>query len=335
MKPGSDLVPVTLAAPELVSTAAQPVADFVALWLAQVAPSSARSYRTALADFARLLAVDVDRAVAELFSGPQQAAVLAQRWRANMLERQLAPKTINARLAALRSLVRYAAEGLLAISWRLMIRDVRAEKMRDTRGPGTGGFSRLHAAAREDGPASARDSAIVRLLYSMALRRAEVAGLDLAHVEAAGPELAAAKGARLLVLAKGRREREGLTMPSLVRHDLSVWIAERGLQPGPLFVSIDRWGHKGGRLPVDGINGIVRRLAAKAGMGHARPHGLRHAAITEACRQTNGNVRLVQEFSRHVNIQTVLLYIDSLLDEGGEVAELVDGAGCAANEEAE
>ena len=56
----------------------------------------------------------------------------------------------------------------------------------------------------------------------------------------------------------------------------------------------------------------------------ARPHGLRHAAITAALDATNGNTRAVQKFSRHRKLETLSLYDDSRTDLGGQVAALID-----------
>ena len=57
------------------------------------------------------------------------------------------------------------------------------------------------------------------------------------------------------------------------------------------------------------------------------PHGLRHAAITEALDLTGGDVRKVQRFSRHRDLQTLTIYDDARIDMGGEVAKLVAGNG--------
>lgn len=40
-------------------------------------------------------------------------------------------------------------------------------------------------------------------------------------------------------------------------------------------------------------------------MGDVRPHGLRHAAVTEAFDRTRGNVRAVQRFSRHRDLSVL------------------------------
>ncbi len=57
----------------------------------------------------------------------------------------------------------------------------------------------------------------------------------------------------------------------------------------------------------------------------ARPHGLRHAAITEALELTSGDGRAVQRFSRHRDVRTIERYDDSRQDLAGEVAWKVAG----------
>ncbi len=57
------------------------------------------------------------------------------------------------------------------------------------------------------------------------------------------------------------------------------------------------------------------------------PHGLRHAAITEALDLTGGDVRKVQRFSRHRDLQTLTIYDDNRVDLAGEVSKLVASNG--------
>jgi integrase/recombinase XerC len=66
----------------------------------------------------------------------------------------------------------------------------------------------------------------------------------------------------------------------------------------------------------------VRLLGEAVGV-RARPHGLRHSAITEALEATNGNVRAAQAFSRHANVATVMIYDDARQNLGAAVAARV------------
>lgn len=150
----------------------------------------------------------------------------------------------------------------------------------------------------------------MRLLFDLGLRRGEVVSLDLEHLDFEAGTVA--------VLGKGRSQRELLTLPAPTREALAAWVAIRGLDTGPLFIGLDR-AHRRGGLTGAGVYLVVRSLGEKAGI-RARPHGLRHAAITRALDITAGDVRAVQRFSRHRNLQTLVRYDDCRRDLGGDVA---------------
>jgi len=276
-----------------------------------------RAYRQDLKDFSRFAGVDsVEEAAALLVSrGPGEGNALALAYRADLVERGLAAATVNRRLAALRSVVKLART-LGAVAWSLEVPSLKAEPYRDTRGPGRGGVHRLLEALeqREDGKA-VRDRALLRLLYDLGLRRGEVVSLDVAHLDL--------EEGTLSVLGKGRTGREKLTLPSPTAEALHAWLEVRGEEPGALFTNYDRAG-KGSRLTGTSLYRLVRKLAGSAGF-RATPHGLRHAAITEALDATGGDVRAVQKFSRHRDLRVLNRYDDSRQDMAGEVAALVAG----------
>jgi len=191
---------------------------------------------------------------------------------------------------------------------------VKAHAYRDTRGPGRDGVKAImqKAGARIDTKGT-RDVALVRLLHDLGLRRAEAVGLDLANVDL--------DGGAVYIVGKGRGEKERFSLPEPTAAALAAWLEARGPEPGPLFVNLDRTG-KGRRLTGRSVHRIVERLGKQAGI-KARPHGLRHAAITEALDKTNGDVRAVQRFSRHADVRTLQVYDDARTDLAGKVARLV------------
>ena len=129
-------------------------------------------------------------------------------------------------------------------------------------------------------------------------------------------------------------KREPITLPAVTLGAILAYVeAERGHKAGPLFVSEYDEDHsmrlEGGRMTYRALWHVVRHAGIVAGVRTLiRPHGLRHAAITQALQVTGGDVVTVQRFSRHTNVQTVLVYNDNRLDKGGEVANLIaiDGA---------
>lgn len=292
-------------------------AEAVALFLAGKSPRTVDAYRLDLSTFAAYVgAGSLDEAAADLLgNGPGHAQARVLGYRAALLDQGLSPATVNRRLAAVRSLVSMARTlGLVAFA--LEIPGVKTQRYRDTRGPGLSGFRVLLEAAAGDDMKARRDTAVLRLLWDLALRRAEVVALDLEHY--------APSAGTLSILGKGRRERETLTLPPATKAALDRWIALRGTEPGPLIYTLDHRRPRG-RLTGVGLWTIVRRLSQDAGIAPVRPHGLRHAAITAALDATQGDVRRVQRFSRHRDIRTLGLYDDNRSDLGGEVAALVAG----------
>jgi integrase/recombinase XerC len=220
-------------------------------------------------------------------------------------------------LSALRSLVALAKE-FGYVTFDLSTKNVRSEAYRDTRGPEPDIMVALlsYAKAQRHGAKAARDVAIFLLLgYGRALRRNEVVQ-DLEDFDA--------RGGRVNVLRKGKREKKWLGLDPLVARLLRAWLAKRGKEPGPLFVRVGKGDRilSGKRLTGDGIHKILGTMGDKLG-GVIRPHGLRHAAITAALEETNGNVRAAREFSGHASVEVLLKYDDNRKDIGGEVASKV------------
>jgi integrase/recombinase XerC len=305
------LVPMIPAPVERANKAAALVASF----LAGRNERTLRAYRNDLEDFrCYLKAGDVDEAARILLSrGHGEANALVLAYRADMLARKLQAATVNRRLAAVRSLVKLART-LGMVPWSIEVENLKAQAYRDTRGPGRQGFRRLmeEAGSRTDRKAL-RDRAVLRLLHDLALRRAEVVALDMEDVDL--------ESGSVTILGKGRTQKERLSLPEPTKAALASWIDARGTEPGPLFLNFDRAG-KGERLTGTGLYLVVRDLGRKAGLT-VRPHGLRHAGITEALDLTNGNIRAVQRYSRHRDMRILNVYDDNRADLGGDVARLV------------
>jgi integrase/recombinase XerC len=309
-----DHLPVPIPAVPLAepSTAA---ARLLAAFLAGRNPRTLRAYRQDVADFAAYWGAPPDVAAAQLLAcGPGGANGAALGYRTHLVERGLAAATINRRLATLRSLVKLARI-LGLVNWGLEVEGLRAETYRDTRGPGRAGFCKLLAALDgRDDPKAIRDRALLHLLFDLALRRAEVLGLDLADLDLAAGTLA--------VLGKGRTAKVPLTLPPETRAALEAWVRVRGSESGPLFRSFNRARKGAGRLSGTGLYLVVRDLGRRTGL-RVWPHALRHASITEALDLTGGDVRAVQKFSRHRDVRVLQRYDDCGRDLAGEVARKV------------
>jgi integrase/recombinase XerC len=164
---------------------------------------------------------------------------------------------------------------------------------------------------------AARDVAIIRVLFDLALRRGEIVGLDIAHFDA--------RAGRLSIMGKGRREREWRTLPPRTLASLKTWLKHRGKKPGPLFVNFHHGNATGlDRLTGNGVYYVVRSLADKAEIT-ARPHGVRHTSITTGLDRTR-DPRKVRQHARHASMDTTMMYDDARADFAGEVAKLVSEA---------
>ncbi len=97
-----------------------------------------------------------------------------------------------------------------------------------------------------------------------------------------------------------------LTLPAETKKALEAWIGVRGVATGRLFCSMNRAKPGEGRLTAIALYGMVRELGMKIGL-RVWPHGLRHAAITEALDLTGGNVGAVQRFSRHRDVGILVM----------------------------
>lgn len=309
------LVPTSTPSGQITSPRASiSIDDAVRLWLAQY---SSRNTRNAYAGEVQAFGAFAGRApldaVAWLLAlDAAQAHTIIDAYRASMISAGKSPSTINRSLSAISSLVRSARRhGLTDLV--LDYKGVKSESYRDTKGPGTRGVNAMIKAARSNRIPwrVARDEAIVRLLFALGLRRAELCSLDVAHLDA--------EAGAVSVMGKGRTERRTLTVPPSAQRALKAWLGQRGSSPGPLFLGQD----SRERLTENGLYAVVKALARDAGVT-ARPHGIRHAAITAVLDATNGDLRKAQAFGRHASATTTLVYDDNRQDQAGAAAALVD-----------
>ena len=297
---------------------AEPAEELLAAFLSGRSECTRRAYSQDLEDFGRFLGVDKVSEAAHLLLSRDHgnANALALAWKASLQERHLQAATINRRLAALRSLVQLART-LGIVPWALEVRNVRAESYRNTRGPGRSGVRLLlDEIERRKDKKAIRDRATLRLLYDLGLRRSEVVGLDVDDLDLDAGTVA--------ILGKGRTQKTQLTLPGPTKEAIRQWLEARGTEMGPLFTNLDRAG-KGYRLTGTSLYRIVRRLGEQVGL-KVRPQGLRHTAITEACKlaQAKGmGLEEVLDFSRHRDVKVLMVYRDRERDVQGQLATLV------------
>jgi integrase/recombinase XerC len=288
-------------------------------WQEGRSPHTVRAYGRDLAHFARWSeAATPGEAITRVLAGGMgDANERLHHYRSAMLDAGLAPSTVNRRLSALRSIVQLGRTFGL-VTWSLEVSGVKSKAYRDTAGPGLEGVTAVkRQAAKHHSPAkAARDVAIIRVLFDLALRRGEVAALDLKDLDV--------RASRLWIKGKGRREREAITLPTRTVAALKAWLRHRGKEPGPLFINFHHANKGLGRLEPNGIYWVVGSLGAQVEVT-ARPHGFRHSSITTGLDRVK-DPRKVQKHGRHASMDTTMIYDDALSDFAGEVAKVVSEA---------
>ena len=250
---------------------------------------------------------------------PAEIARVLTTYKAELLQRGLTEATVNRRLAAIRSLLKFCYRlGWSQTDGRSLVEGERVTAYRDTRGVSAEMVKKLFSVADTKDLTGLRDLALLRLLCENALRRAEVCSLN---VEDFHP-----LERRLYILGKGKgTQKEPETVSDRAVAALQKYLAAAGhaAQPqAPLLRNVDpRPEYHGLRLTGDGIYHIVQYLGARAGVPTLTPHKLRHSAITIALDLTDGNVRAVRDLSRHARLETLQRYDDNRRNFQGSVSE--------------
>lgn len=313
-KPSKDvqaLVPAQ-AAGLVVRVASSVVEDF---WAGK-ARGTVRAYRDDLMRVATWAgAASIEEFAIRFFAGGPGAAYReANAFKGWAIAKKWSPSYVNNHIAALRSLVKFARR-IEHIDWSLDVDGVKVETYKDTTGPGFEGMvAAVEAAEAQDDPwMASRDTAILLFYGTMGLRLFEVVGLDVEHVQL--------RQKRVFVQRKKKMERVFVTMPDETAEAAKVWLGIRGSEPGPLFISRATGRRRAdGRLAESSVWAIFEKLGDSIGI-KIRPHGLRHAAITEVLDMTGGDIRSAQKFAAHASPNTTTKYDDNRTDVAGDMAK--------------
>ncbi len=143
--------------------------DLLTEFLRTLKESTKLRYTQDLDDFRSFLKLKTVGQTVEYFvsNGPGFANSLALAYKDHLMNRGLAPRTINGRLTTLRGLTK-AGRLIGIITWWINVQDIRCKSpSRDTRGPGRVGFQRMVTEVELDqGHRGGRDLAILRLLLT-------------------------------------------------------------------------------------------------------------------------------------------------------------------------
>ncbi|RRR65833.1 MAG: hypothetical protein EI684_21975 [Candidatus Viridilinea halotolerans] len=281
----TDLAPATLA-------------FSVEILAGQLAPSSLVGYQRDIAAYLRF---------ATTSPAALDPATLA-RWRAHLANSTtLSPRTINRRLAAVKRLMREAAnqgytssENAAAFA---QVAGVRPKALKDRMKPSArmrispADMRRLCEQPDRTTLMGLRDAALLTTLASSGLRVAEAASLTLAQI--------VAKGGSYVVLIQGKND-EHMREAPLSREAyarITAWIERRGTQASAIFTS---FGGRGQRLTSRTMSSptvwrIVQRHAHASGLPQIKPHDFRRFVGTQLAAR---NIRQAQKALGHKRLDT-------------------------------
>jgi integrase/recombinase XerC len=154
-----------------------------------------------------------------------------------------------------------------------------------------------------------RDYAIMVLMITGGLRTVEVSRANVEDLRTLGDNTV------LYVLGKGRDEKaEYIKIDGKVEEAIRDYLKARGsaTPSAPLFASMSN-NSMGGRLSTRTVSGIAKSRLKAAGYDSDKltAHSLRHTAVTLSL-LAGKNITEVQQFARHSNIATTMIYNHAL-----------------------
>lgn len=231
--------------------------------------------------------------------------------RTRLLE-QYSPVTVNRTLSALR--------GVLKEAWRLGqmsaeayqravdVQNVKAEVIPAGRELSDGEIFALVSVCKADkSPGGVRDAAIIGLLYTCGLRRAELAALNRADFE---PET----GKLFIRAGKGRKQRTVYVQGGALRA-LADWMAvlhasmSAGAHDGePLFMPVLKGGKIARRrISAQTIYDVLKKRARQAGVREFSPHDLRRTFVGDML-DRGVDIATVANIAGHASVDTTRRY---------------------------
>jgi site-specific recombinase XerD len=229
-----------------------------------------------------------------------------QRYRAHLERAGLAPSSINVKLSAIRKLATEAGDNSLIDSATAgAITRVKGAKRLGTR---TGNW--LTQAQAEEMLAlpdrstlrGKRDRALLTVLLGCGLRREELAGLRVDHVQQRD-----GRWAIVDLTGKGKRVRT-VPMPSWAKTSIDDWLEAAGIDDGPLLRSVNKADIVGDRqLTPQSVFDIVRKYGREIGVTIA-PHDMRRS-FAKLAHRGRAAIEQVQLSLGHSSIQTTERYI--------------------------
>jgi len=232
---------------------------------------------------------------------------LLMEWRAGM--ESLSPSTINVRLSAVRKMIGEARKnGMLGTEEAATLTEVPNISQKGTR---LGNWltreqaKELLAVPDRSTLKGKRDYVILALLVGCALRRNELAELDVATIQQREGRWVLAD-----LEGKGRRIRT-VAVPIWVKHGINAWMIAAGIEDGRLLRSVS----KSGKINRDTLSdwavwSVVEQSSKQIGIERFGAHDLRRTCA-KLCRKNGGDLEQIKFLLGHSSIQTTERYLGS------------------------
>jgi hypothetical protein len=149
-----------------------------------------------------------------------------------------------------------------------------------------------------------RDYVILALLVGCALRRTELAELELSTIQLRENRWVLAD-----LEGKGRRIRT-VAVPLWVKQGINAWMSAAKIEEGRLLRSISKGGKVGASLSDWAVWSVVEQSARQIGIEHFGAHDLRRTCA-KLCRKSGGDLEQIKFLLGHSSIQTTERYLGS------------------------
>lgn len=263
-----------------------------------VAPQTVRKYQE---HFGRYLtfAGSLDNAL--------QASTLAQ-WRNFLaMEEEYSPHYINSQIAAVKRIIREAAQqGYVSFETAAQFDDVAGVKVKTLK-------TRLKANARTritpaqmrqlvdepdpDDIVGARDRALLLTLASSGCRVGEVVSMRRADIVPKDSSFVVS------VLGKNKVKPEEAPISREAVTAIDAWLDQREVESDYIFTSFDSIKRNQSDRPMSPVSAwrIVQKYASRTGLDHVKPHDFRRFVGTQLAKD---DIRQAQKALRHERIET-------------------------------
>ncbi len=255
---------------------------------------------------------------------PQITADVIRRWKADLLTDGYKPGSVNLWLAGVKGFT----------AWAKRAGHTNHDPAEDVDGAKRRGANKRHARQAFDDTEMQRLLAHARTMparercYLMLRAYCGVRDIELHRADVG--DLRTEGGKRVLAKTmKGHSEADDVAViahPDAI-HALLDWLAERGMEPGPLFTSGSKR-NLGGRWSQSAIRRMIGEVRKATGVyvPNKTSHSIRHSAATNALRHGK-SIRDVQAMLGHARVDTTMIYAHEIERVENAAEEAIDYGG--------